>query len=112
MDGFRQCFQSSPPVHSMVGGAVEQFSAQVCSGLQYHCSDPRLMQEPAQCLCGMSTGSIKVALASVARVEGSAAAVERTPAMESITNTDRRIIELCHHVTEHGTYRNTDPINP
>ncbi|SFU94421.1 MULTISPECIES: hypothetical protein [unclassified Methylobacterium] len=52
-------FQSSPPRHSMPGGAVEQFSSQVWSALQYHCSEPRLMHEPAQCLWGTPTGSEK-----------------------------------------------------
>lgn len=51
--------QSSPPRHSIAGGAVEQFNSQVWSALQYHCSDPRLMQEPAQCLWGTPTGSEK-----------------------------------------------------
>jgi hypothetical protein len=43
----------------MPGGAVEQFSSQVSSALQYHCSDPLQMHEPAQCLCGTPTGSEK-----------------------------------------------------
>jgi hypothetical protein len=50
--------QSSSFRQPISGGAVEQFNDQVCSALQYHCSEPRLMQEPAQCLYGTPTGSV------------------------------------------------------
>lgn len=95
----------------MVGGAVEQFSEQSWSGLQYHCTEPLLMHDPAQCLWGVSTGSIKVAGASLPDCDGAAALVERRPAMESMAVKLRRVMMFGRHGIDESAYPNLTVID-
>ncbi|MCJ2044133.1 hypothetical protein MKK58_06245 [Methylobacterium sp. J-078] len=107
----RHGLQSLPPWHCMVGGAVEQFSEQAWSGLQYHCTEPLLMHDPAQCLWGVSTGSMKVAGASCPSCDGAATAVERRPAMESRVINLRRVMMFGRHGIDGSAYPNLTVID-